>query len=67
MKLTSELKQKIDSKSYVALLAGWRHAPCGSAMFEGESGKYYAERMAYLRSQPGGNAEHVSASKSIGW
>jgi hypothetical protein len=67
MNLTPELKTKIDSKSYHELLSRWRFAPNGDTMFEGESGDYWGKRMAELRSQPGGDDAHISASKSIGW
>ena len=67
MKLTPEVKAAIDTRSYASLLNEWRFAPSGSPMFEGESGKYFGERMAELRSQPGGNERHTQASKQIGW
>lgn len=67
MKLTQELKATIDAKTYEQLLSRWRNAPIGDKMFQGESGDYWAQRMQDLRSQPGGNDIHVSASKSIGW
>lgn len=67
MDLTPELKAQIDATSYEALLSRWRNGPLGDEMFQGESGKYWAKRMAELRSAPGGNDRHVAASKSIGW
>lgn len=67
MKLTPELKQKIDNMSYMQLLTKWRHAPIGDVMFSGESARYFTERMRELRSKPGGDEHHVQASKSIGW
>ena len=67
MDLTPELKKQIDSRSYESLLQEWRFAPSGKPIFQGESGKYFGDRMAELRAQPGGNERHVSASKSIGW
>lgn len=67
MDMTQELKAQIDAKSYEQLLSRWRNAPVGDPMFQGESGKYWAERMSELRSEPGGNSRHVAASKSIGW
>lgn len=67
MQLTDQLKQKIDAMSYESLLREWRFAPIGSSMFQGESGDYFAARMAELRKCPDGDLEHVMASKSIGW
>lgn len=65
--LTKELKEKIDSKSYKELLYDWRFTPVGDPIFQGESGGYISDRMKELRSAPGGDARHVSASKTIGW
>lgn len=67
MKLTEENKRAIDQKSYQELLSRWRNAPVGDKWFEGETGDYWAKRMKELRSQPGGDDLHVSASKEIGW
>ena len=67
MKLTKENKDHIDSLSYEQLLSRWRFAPVGDNWFQGETGKYWGERMNELRNLPGGNDKHVSASKSIGW
>jgi hypothetical protein len=64
MKLTPELKAKIDAKTYQELLSRWRFAPIGDTMFQDESGEYWGKRMAELRAQ---GADHVGASKSIGW
>jgi hypothetical protein len=66
MDLTPENKKIIDNMSYYSLLAQWRNAPSGTPWFQGETGRYWGERMDELRSQPGGNDRHVSASKSIG-
>ena len=65
MDLTAEVKELIDNKSYTELLAGWRFTPAGDPMFQGESGKYWGERMAELRDKD--PAGHVRASKTIGW
>ncbi len=65
MKLTKENKEYIDSLSYEYLLSRWRFAACGDVWFQGETGTYWGERIAELRS--GNNAMHVAASKSIGW
>jgi len=67
MKLTLENKATIDAKDYEALLSHWRFATAGDPWFEGETGKYWSERMAQLRNAPEGQDKHISASKSIGW
>lgn len=65
MKLTPENKADIDARSYESLLHGWRYAPVGDPMFQGETGEYWGKRMAELRDAPG--VDHVAASKSVGW
>lgn len=60
-------KKWIDNATYEQLLRYWRFGPMGAAIFQGESGNYYAKRMKELRSAPGGDAEHIRASKVIGW
>lgn len=67
MKLTPENKEYIDNLSYESLLSHWRFAPVGDAWFQDETGTYWGKRMAELRAKPGGQEEHVAASKSIGW
>jgi len=67
MKLTPENKKYIDNMSYTSLLSKWRFTPTGNPWFQGETGKYWGERMAELRNQPDGNKKHVAASKLIGW
>lgn len=67
MDLTDKLKAEIDAKSYQDLLRRWRFAPVGDLMFQGESGRYWSDRMKELRAEPGGNSVHVGASKTIGW
>lgn len=67
MDLTDENKAAIDALDYLQLLYAWRLAPIGDPRFQGETGKYWGERMKQLRSAPGGSERHVSASKSIGW
>ncbi len=64
MTLTEANKEHIDAMSYEGLLEQWRNAPVGSCWFTGETGKYWGERMAELRSA---GADHVGASKRIGW
>lgn len=60
------LKQWIDEASYADLLWRWRTAPVGDPMFQGEIGRYYDETMKRRRNEVG-QAEHVRASKQIGW
>jgi hypothetical protein len=67
MELTAERKQYIDRMTYLELLSRWRFHPAGSQWFQGETGEYFAKRMAELRAQPGGEAKHVAASKIIGY
>ena len=64
MDLTPENKASIDARSYEGLLWKWRNAPAGDPWFQGETGKYWGERMAKLRSEDEGGA--VAASKRIG-
>lgn len=67
MDLTAKNKECIDNKSYESLLLHYRNAPAGNPWFQGETGRYWRERMTELRKLPGGNAIHIAASKSIGW
>ena len=67
MQLTEQNKNSIDGMSYGALLEEWRTAPVGTPWFQGETGEYWGKRMAELRASPGGQNEHVAASKAIGW
>lgn len=62
----AEAKVIIDAMGYEEMLRRWRTHPAGSPLFQGEIGKYYSDAMAKKREQVG-NAEHVRASKSIGW
>lgn len=64
MELTKELKREIDLRSHMSLLRQWRSAPAGTPIFEGESGKYFGERMAEMRNRDNGAA--VADSKAIG-
>ena len=64
MDLTKENADWIDSLSYDELLRKWRTAPVGDDWFMGETGAYWASRMDKLRAE---GANHVAASKSIGW
>ena len=67
MKLTIENKQYIDLLSYEELLRYWRFAPAGDTWFQDETGDYWYKRMNELRLRPGGQEEHVRASKAIGF
>ena len=67
MDLTAENKKTIGDMDYEGLLSRWRYAPSGDPWFQGETGKYWGERMKELRSLPGGDLEHTRASKAIGW
>lgn len=64
MDLTPENKASIDARSYEGLLSHWRFAAVGDPWFQGETGKYWSARMAELRAA---GANHVGASKTIGW
>ena len=64
MNLTPENKASIDARSYEGLLSHWRFAAAGDPWFQGETGKYWSERMAELRNA---GANHAGASKIIGW
>lgn len=63
MDLTEENKKHIDGLDYDSLLGHWRFAPVGDLWFQGETGKYWSERMRELREQ---GADHVGASKRLG-
>ena len=65
MDLTLENKAHIDSLSYESLLHKWRFSPSGEPWFQGETGKYWGERMNELKRQ--NPAEAVASSKRIGW
>lgn len=65
MDLTPERKAHIDGLSYEQLLSKWRYAPAGDTWFQGETGRYWGERMKELRGQPGGQEEYVRSSKAI--
>ena len=59
-------KEWIDTASYEQLLRRWRFAESGDTIFQGESGKYYADMMA-KRKEIVGDKEHTRTSKCIGW
>lgn len=57
-------KSYIDTSTYQELLRRWRYGRAGDPLFIGETGQYYAARMAVLITND--PAEHVRASKAIG-
>ena len=61
-----KLKSWIDNVSYEALFRRWRFGHDGDPVFQGETGKYYAEVMAKKREEVG-PVEHTRISKLIGW
>ena len=61
--LNENVKQWIDNATYEELLHLWRFAPIGDPLFRGETGDYYSNVMAEKRK----TADHVNASKKIGW
>lgn len=65
MKLTTEVKTKIDNMSVEELLSGVRFSPIGDLMFQGESGDYWLQRLAELRKS--NNTQYAEASRTIGW
>ena len=62
MKLTPENKAHIDSLSYTQLLGHWRFAPVSDAWFQGETGKYWGERMHEKKAQ---HPDPVRVSKEL--
>ncbi len=65
MELTEELKREIDGKTILEILRNARFGLLGDPMLEGESGRYWMDRMKELRSED--NAAFVAASKMLGW
>jgi hypothetical protein len=62
--LTEANKKHIDGLSYEQPLSHWRFAPVGDPWFEGETGTYWSKVM---REKRDAGADHVGASKRIGW
>lgn len=60
------MKLWIDTAPYQELLWKVRFAPAGDSFFQGEMGVYYLKRLKEKREEVG-DAEHVRASKAIGW
>lgn len=65
MDLTPENKEHIDKLSHYELLAKWRFAPAGDLWMQGETGKYWGERMAAKRDED--PAQAVANSKALSW
>ncbi len=65
MELTPERKAQIDSLSHYSLLSRWRFADVGDEWFQGETGRYWGERMAKLRDE--NPAQAVQNSKDLGF
>ena len=61
-----QMKMWIDSAPYEVLLRRWRFSPSGDPFFQGETGEYYKKIIAERRASVG-DAEHVRASKAVGW
>ncbi len=64
--IKKEWVEWVDGASYEQLLSRWRNAPAGDPFFIGKMGDYYKKKMSEKRSEVS-DAEHVRASKSIGW
>lgn len=65
MDLSDENKATIDAKSHYELLDHFRFAPTGDPWFQGDTGQYWQERMAEMRSKDPAGA--VADSKALGW
>jgi hypothetical protein len=65
VRLTPEIKARIDSLDVYDLLERARRAPIGDPMFQDEVGEYWMKRLAEKRNE--NNAAYVAASKAIGW
>ena len=65
MFLTPEVKKEIDDMTVYQLLQRWRFSPVGDAMFEGESGDYYKQKLKKLREEL--PEVYTNTSKRIGW
>ena len=67
MDMTKAHKEHIDKLTYMGLLSRWKFARSGDPWMSGDTGTYWGDRMKELRSQEGGQEEHVRCSKKIGW
>lgn len=66
MKLTPQVKARIDALTYEAMLRKNRFAPVGDPIFQGESGIYFQDMMGKKRELLAAG-EAVVISKKIGW
>jgi len=66
MKLSPDTKAFIDKMDYAELLRRWRFSTSENALFQGDSGNYFAERMKKEKAQLS-HEEQVEVSKRIGW
>lgn len=66
MKLTESVKKEIDDMSLEEMLERWRFDVCGTPIFEGESGNYFAEVMKQKRNDAP-TKDWWEISKKIGW
>jgi hypothetical protein len=64
--ITVAQKNWIDNVSYRDLLYKIRFAPVGDPMVDGDTGEYLLKVQRERRAAPGGDVEHVRASKDIG-
>lgn len=63
MRLTEELKEKIDRMSYKEMLTLYRFTPSGDPLFEGASGDYFLIR----KKEKAEKVDVVAISKEVGW
>lgn len=63
MAISPKDKKKIDGMSYYQLLKTWRFSERGH-LFRGETGEYYAQRLAQLKANC---HDPASISKAVGW
>jgi len=59
--MTEEEKKRIDAMSQYELCKMWRFAKCGASLLQGDTGKYFAERLK----EKGGFTPEIS--KYLGW
>jgi hypothetical protein len=59
--MTDKQKKRIDSMSQYGLCQMWRFAKCGEPLLQGDTGKYFAERLK----EKGGFTPEIS--KALGW
>ena len=66
MKLTEEMKTKIDIMSLREMLAKQRFASIGDPLFQGDIGEYFLKVMREKKSAIS-NDEWSNISRSVGW